>query len=93
MKRQKEGGGGARANACRARKERSERGKSRSPPLVRRSGGRATRESVVGRKTERLYRRPGRKRDGGGGEGRRFLLRPASKMALAAAPLVIKINN
>lgn len=25
--------------------------------------------------------------------GRRFLLRPASKMALAAAPLVIKINN
>lgn len=91
MKRQKEGGGGARANACRARKERSERGKS--PPLVRRSGGRTTRESVVGRKTERLYRRPGRKRDGGGGEGRRFLLRPASKMALAAAPLVIKINN
>jgi uncharacterized protein YcfJ len=31
---------------------------------------------------------------GGWGEGeRRFLLRPASKMALAAAPLVIKINN
>lgn len=75
MKRQKEGGGGARANACRARKERSERGKSRSPPLVRRSGGRTTRESVVGRKTERLYRRPGRKRDGGGGE---TLLTPPS---------------
>lgn len=27
------------------------------------------------------------------GEEKRFLLRPASKMALAAAPLVIKINN
>lgn len=49
------------------------------------------------RKRERRERVGARARNGnrgGQGDGReRFLLRPASKMALAAAPLVIKINN
>lgn len=55
------------------------------------------RKSERARKNERAREREreteqGAREEGGGGRGR-FLLRPASKMALAAAPLVIKINN
>lgn len=71
-------------NASRTRAERKkERGKS------------ARRERWTnGEERRKEYRGPEKDEDDEGGEGeRRFLLRPASKMALAAAPLVIKINN
>jgi len=85
---------------------RQEGGKKRDPPreerkkergeVPRKSRRRRVEESEKER--QRLVGGSERSREGGtggarGGGRERFLLRPASKMALAAAPLVIKINN
>ena len=51
---------------------------------------------MEGSKREKEREKERARVDGTGQRGKekeRFLLRPASKMALAAAPLVIKINN
>ena len=86
-----EGRGWARANACRAK----ERKRKESARRKRRTNGEERRKECT-RPEKDEDDEGGRETRGGWGEGegeRRFLLRPASKMALAAAPLVIKINN
>lgn len=81
---------------------RGERKKERERPPPERVAGKREEKSAKERQRGRngwkgaSERRERARVDGTGqrGKGREhFLLRPASKMALAAAPLVIKINN
>jgi hypothetical protein len=92
MKRQKEGVGGRE----RTRAEQKNEG-GKSPRRKRWTNGEERRKECTRPEKDEDDeggRAAGRRWVGGWGEGeRRFLLRPASKMALAAAPLVIKINN
>jgi len=78
-------------SAARRKKEREGRG----PPKESQEASEREREgeTEAGGWEREIPREEGTGGGYRGGGRERFLLRPASKMALAAAPLVIKINN